>query len=95
MEPMPERFFELADDVNVPQRWELTTPMDSHGQKVDDRLFRRGEPVHIQERLRVPVEIAGKPLDYTEAGVGLPVVHVRVASIFAELAPDDVPQRGG
>jgi hypothetical protein len=87
---MPQRFFELADDVNVPHRWELDMPTDSHGQKVDDRLFKRGEPVHIQERLRIPVEIAGKPLDYTEAGVGLPVVHVRIASVFAELAPDDV-----
>jgi len=87
---MPERFFALADDVNVPDRWDLGTPADSHGQKVDDRLFKRGEPVHVQERLRIPVEIAGRPLDYTEAGVGLPVVHVRVASLFAELAPDDV-----
>jgi hypothetical protein len=40
--------------------------------------------------LRIPVEIPGKPLDYSEANVGLPVVHVRLAPIFAELAPDDV-----
>jgi uncharacterized protein DUF1629 len=87
---MPQRFFELADDVNVPHRWHLNTPTDSQSQEVDDRLFRRGEPVHLQERLRIPVEIAGKPLDFTEANVGVPVVHVRVASMFAELAPDDV-----
>ena len=87
---MSKRYFELSDDVSFPHRWDLDTPTDSHGQKVDDRMFRRGEPIHLQERLRIPVEIAGKPLDYTEAGVGLPVVHVRVASMFAELAPDDV-----
>ncbi|MDC0711659.1 hypothetical protein POL68_24540 [Stigmatella sp. ncwal1] len=87
---MPVRFFELADDVNVPHRWDLATPTDSHGQKVDDRLFKLGEPVHLQERLRIPVEFAGTPLDYTEAGVGLPVVHVRVALMFSQLAPDDV-----
>jgi hypothetical protein len=87
---MPRRFFKLADDVNVSYRWDLDTPTDSRGQKVDDRLFTRGEPVHIQGRLRIPVEVSGKPLDYTEAGVGLPVVHVRVASVFAELAPNDV-----
>jgi hypothetical protein len=90
MEPMPKRFFELADDVYVPHRWHLDTPTDSHGQKVDDWLFKRGAPVRIQERLRIPVEIAGTPLDFTEANVRVPVVHVRVASIFAELAPDDV-----
>jgi hypothetical protein len=90
MEPMPKRFFKLADDVYVPHRWHLDTPTTHQGQKVDDRQFRYGEPVHVQGRLRIPMEIAGKPLDYTEAGVGLPVVHVRVASMFTELAPDDV-----
>src|SRR4051812_18168550 len=90
MEPMPKRFFKLADDVNVPHRWHLATPTNSHDQKVDDGLFMRGAPVHIKERLRIPVEIAGTPLDFTEAGIGTPAVHVRVASMFAELAPDDV-----
>ncbi len=87
---MPLRFFELSDDVYIPHRWDLGMPRNSQGQKLDDWQFRLGQPVHIQERLRVPVEGAGKPLDYTEAGVRLPVVHVRVASLFAELAPDDV-----
>jgi hypothetical protein len=90
MEPMPKHFFELADDVDVPHRWHLDTPTDSQGQKVDYWQFKRGAPVHIQERLRIPVEIAGTPLDFTEANVRVPVVHVRVASMFAELAPDDV-----
>ena len=90
MEPMPKRFFKLADDVNVPHRWHLATPTNSHGQRVDEGLFRRGTPVQITDRLRFPVEIAGKPLDFTLAAVGLPVVHIRVASMFAELAPDDV-----
>ncbi|MDC0713255.1 hypothetical protein POL68_32635 [Stigmatella sp. ncwal1] len=87
---MPKRFFELSDDVNFPQRWDLDMPTDRQGRQVDDAQFRLGAPVDIQGRLSVPVEIAGKPLDFTEAGIGIPVVHVRVASIFAELAPDDV-----
>jgi hypothetical protein len=87
---MPQRFFELSDDVELPLRWHLALPRDSHGQKLDDWQFRLGAPVHIKDRLRVPIESAGKPLDFTEAGVRLPVVHVRVAAIFAELAPDDV-----
>jgi hypothetical protein len=89
-EPMSKRFFELADDVNVPHRWDLDTPTDRQGRKVDAREFRRGSPVSIEDRLRIPVEIAGKPLDFTEAGISIPVVHIRVASMFAELAPDDV-----
>src|SRR5690349_18510223 len=90
MEPMPKRFFELSDEVELPHRWDLDTPRDSHGQQVDDWQFRRGAPSDIRERLRIPVEIAGKPLDFTEAGISIPVVQVRVASIFAELAPEDV-----
>jgi len=90
MEPMPKHFFELSDDVELPHRWHLALPRDSHGQKVDDWQFRLGAPVHISDHLRIPVEIAGKPLDFTEAGVRLPVLHVRVASVFAELAPHDV-----
>src|SRR4051812_19804703 len=90
MESMLKRFFELADDVNVPHRWHLAMPRDSQGLKVDDGQFRLGFPVLLKERLRIPIEIAGTPLDYTEAGIMIPVVHVRVASMFAEQAPDDV-----
>jgi hypothetical protein len=87
---MQKRFFELSDHVELPHRWQLAMPRDSQGLKVDDGQFMRGTPVHIKERLRIPIEIAGKPLDFTEAGISIPVVHVRVASMFAELAPDDV-----
>jgi len=87
---MPKRFFELSDDVELPRRWQLGMPRDSEGLKVDDGQFMCGVPVHIRERLRIPIEIAGKPVDFTEAGISIPVVHVRVASIFAELAGDDV-----
>ncbi|WP_157601297.1 hypothetical protein [Stigmatella aurantiaca] len=47
-------------------------------------------PVYVTDPLRVPIEITGKPLDFTETKVGLPVFHVRVASMFAELVPEDV-----
>jgi len=87
---MPQRFFELNDDVNVPHRWHLATPRDRQGREVDESQFTLGKPVPTMDRLRIPVEIAGKPLDYTEANVGLPVVHVRIASMFSELAPNDV-----
>jgi len=87
---MPKRFFELSDDEELPHRWHLDAPTNSQGQQVDEGLFRRGATVHMTDRLRIPVEIAGKPLDFTQAGIGLPVIHVRVASMFAELVPDDV-----
>jgi hypothetical protein len=87
---MSKRFFELSDDMNVPHRWHLAMPRDRQGLKVDDGQFMRGAPVRVEERLRIPIESTGKPLDFTEAGIMIPVVHVRVASVFAELAPEDV-----
>ncbi|KFE68573.1 imm11 family protein [Hyalangium minutum] len=87
---MPQRFFRLADDVRAAHRWHLDTPKDRQGHTVDYRDFSRGTPVPAKDRLRIPVEISGNPLDYTEANVNIPVVHVRVASVFAELAPADV-----
>ena len=87
---MHQRYFKLADDVTLPNRWHLAMPRNTQGVKVDDYEFWRGMPVHIVGRLRIPIEIAGTPLDYTEAGLNIPVVHVRIASMFAEFAPDDV-----
>ncbi|WP_224371450.1 imm11 family protein [Hyalangium versicolor] len=87
---MAQRYFKLADDVTFPNRWHLAMPRNTQGIKVDDYEFWRGMPVHIMGRLRIPIEIAGTPLDYTEAGLNIPVVHVRIASMFAELAPDDL-----
>lgn len=87
---MSKRFFELYDDVEAPNRWHVAMPKDGKGQKVDDWQFRRGTPVSLHGRLFFPIEVAGRVLDFTEAGLGTPVVHVRIASIFAERAPDDV-----
>lgn len=87
---MSQRFFDLYDDVYVPHRWHLDTPIDSQGRKVFDWDFKRGTPVHVEGRLKIPIEIAGRPLDFTEAGISIPVVHVKVASMLSEWAPDDV-----
>jgi hypothetical protein len=87
---MAQRFFELADDVYVPNRWHLATPTDSQGRKVFDWDFTKGTPVHVEGRLKVPIELAGMPLDYSEAGLGIPVVHGKVAAVLAKMAPGDI-----
>lgn len=88
---MSRRFFELHDDVQVPGRWHLGMPVDARGRAVKEpERFRLGVPAQVEGRLRLPIEVAGRPLDFTEAGVRIPVVHVKVATVFAELAPDDV-----
>jgi hypothetical protein len=87
---MSQRFFDLSDDVYVPRRWHLKTPIDSQGHQVHDWDFKRGAPVHVEGRLKIPIQVAGEPLDFSEAGLSIPVVHVRVASMLAERAPGDV-----
>ncbi|WP_224361183.1 imm11 family protein [Hyalangium versicolor] len=87
---MPRRFFELCDDVEFPGRWHLGTPVDGTGLKLESERFTNGRPVSIEGRLKVPVEQRGTPLDFSEAGIGVAVVHVKAAALFAELAPEDV-----
>jgi hypothetical protein len=87
---MAQRFFTLADDRYVPGRWHLDTPIDSKGHKVHDWDFKRGTAVHLEGRLKIPIEIAGRPLDFSWAGLSIPVVHVKVASLLSERAPGDV-----
>jgi hypothetical protein len=88
---MPKRYFDLADDVYVPGRWDLGHPTDSQGQEVEDPWqFTDGTPVHVTGRLRVPVDEPGRALDFSHAGFSTPVVRANAASIFFEMAPDDV-----
>ncbi|OJH40334.1 imm11 family protein [Cystobacter ferrugineus] len=89
---MKQRFFDLSIDVDVRERWYLTTPITAEGQQVDDVwAFTSGERIAPPGRLRVPVSRPGRPLDFTSAGVGLtPIISSRVASVFREMAPNDV-----
>ncbi|MDC0711103.1 hypothetical protein POL68_21720 [Stigmatella sp. ncwal1] len=88
---MSRRFFELSDDVSFPRRWHLSFPRSRQGREFEDPIqFNRGHPVDVEGPLQVSVEHAGSPLDFSEAGAKVPIVHVKVASIFAEQAPEDV-----
>ncbi|WP_426733121.1 imm11 family protein [Myxococcus faecalis] len=88
---MVKRYFQLTDDVSVLGRWDLGHPRESGGRELEDPwMFREGHPVAVSGRLSVPIEVPGKALDFSLAGFSTPVVHVTVANLFQELAPDDV-----
>ncbi|XXF81710.1 hypothetical protein P2318_01040 [Myxococcaceae bacterium GXIMD 01537] len=88
---MPKRYFDLTEDVYVPERWHLDTPIDSQGQELGTRLFMRGEPAQEQGRIRVPLYQSGKPLDFSLADVGsIPLVSEKAASLLAKMAPNDI-----
>lgn len=87
---MSKRFFELHDDLYVRGRWQLKNPLNAAGHSVDDWEFRLGAPVRVEGRLKLFLEHAGRPLDFSETNSRIPLVHVKVASVFSELAPKDV-----
>jgi hypothetical protein len=88
---MQKPYFDLADDVYLPGRWELGHPLDQNGQQLEDPWqFRVGEPAQLKGQVQIPIKRPGTPLDFSHAAFSIPVVHVRVASLLVELAPDDV-----
>ncbi|MFP2910396.1 imm11 family protein [Pyxidicoccus sp. 3LFB2] len=88
---MPSRFFRIAENVQA-GNWYLGDPEDPRGQEVEDPwMFRAGRTVQVEGPLKVPIDEPGRALDFSTAGVGVtPVVHIKVAEIFKELAPNDV-----
>jgi hypothetical protein len=91
MDAMPKRYFDLSDDMTVPGRWLLGTPTDLQGGELDAPwAFTDGTPIPNPGRLKLPVDVPGRALDFSLAALAIPVVHARVASIFAQLAPEDV-----
>jgi hypothetical protein len=88
---MPKRYFKLTDNMTVPDRWLLGTPTDLQGRALSEPwVFTDGAPVADPGRLELPVYLPGQALDFSLADRSTPVVHAKVASVFAELAPDDV-----
>jgi hypothetical protein len=89
---MPKRFFALEVDVYVPGRWYLSEPTSLAGQEAEDIWqFLDGNPLALNEGMRIPVYRSGRPLDIDFAGAGqAPVVSARAAAVFQELAPDTV-----
>jgi Suppressor of fused protein (SUFU) len=88
---MAKRYFRLVDDVYTPGRWELGSPLDEREQEIRTWLFEQGEPAHVEGRIRIPIYAPGKALDFSLlAGSSIPVVHARMAAVFAKLVPDDV-----
>ena len=86
------RYFRLREQVQA-GTWFLGDPLDSRGRQVADIWqFTEGHPIPpLQDRLSVPIDEPGGRLDFSTAGAGVtPILHVRAASIFTELAPDDV-----
>jgi len=89
--PKQPRYFSLEPDMQR-GKWSLDEPLDGQGREMENfREFTSGRPSQVSGRLSIPIDAPGRRLDYSTAGAALtPVVHLKVATLFAELAPDDV-----
>jgi len=86
-----KKYFKLSQEVDDSGGWDLGNPTDPQDREVDNPwMFREGIPVPVPGRLKLPIGRPGQALDFTLAGFSIPVVHVKVASVFTELAPRDV-----
>ncbi|AKF83668.1 hypothetical protein MFUL124B02_37120 [Myxococcus fulvus 124B02] len=87
---MASRYYRLTEDLDIPGRWQLATPVDPRGQTVNPWQFTKGNSVQLDAVLRMPVSVGGKPLDFTLAELDIPVITPNVAAILSEMAPGDV-----
>ena len=87
---MPQRYFELSDDVS-PGKWQLGLLLGPDRQQLDEPWrFRMGERTALIPGLGVHLQVPGTPVDFALADYNTPVVHARVAGLLAEVAPADV-----
>ncbi|NOK11241.1 imm11 family protein [Corallococcus exercitus] len=86
------RYFELFDDMELTDRWLPGEATNGQGQEIDDIWqFADGCPVQANEHLRIPISHPGRVVDFSTTSVGAaPVVHRRIASVFTEMAPEEV-----
>lgn len=80
-----ERFFDFMDDRYVPGRWHLGSPVDEQGQKLSPWQFKKGKVLDLGCVPRFPLQIPGKPLDFSWAAFSILVVTPRFVEAFERL----------
>ncbi|WNG21777.1 hypothetical protein F0U63_02700 [Cystobacter fuscus] len=81
------KYYDLHDDVYIPERWHLRMPLDDEEGReelFDVGRFKEGRLLDIQKPIRISMKPAGIPLEFSHA-LGVPIVHRRVVSLFERL----------
>jgi hypothetical protein len=68
-----------------PGRWLLSDPIDEHGQEINPWQFGKGRLLDLRGTLRFALDHPGSALDFSLAGLGIPVVHGRIVPLFKHL----------
>ncbi|MGZ3458468.1 MAG: imm11 family protein [Archangium sp.] len=79
------KYYDLMDNMRIPGRWHLRSPVDEQGKEVNPWQFDKGRWLEPQGRIRFPVKPAGLALEFTLTTLAIPVVHGRVVQLFERL----------
>ncbi|MFE8605157.1 imm11 family protein [Archangium violaceum] len=84
------RYFKLRDHMSIPGRWVLDGPFDERGTELDSWQFGNGQRIELACVPHFTLAHVGGAVDFSQTGLGVPVVHGRVAAILERLAIQDV-----
>jgi hypothetical protein len=79
------KYFDLEEDLHIPGRWHLESPVDAAGRLVNPWQFREGRRLHVEGELLLPLERPGSPLDFSMTGLAIPIVSGRAASLLERI----------
>jgi hypothetical protein len=80
-----KRFFVLRDDMRIPDRWHLDSPVDERGEELDPWQFKEGEHLELNCTPLFSLSVPGRALDFTLTAFTIPLVTGRVVSLFERL----------
>jgi hypothetical protein len=75
----------MMDDVYIPGRWYVDSPLDEQGKELIPYQFRRGRILGREKPLFLPIHIPGRTLDFTQTALGFIVVNSRFVSVCERL----------
>lgn len=79
------KYFDLFDDMSIPRRWALRSPVDEIGQRIDPWQFDEGRLLYLEGMPTLPLARHGRALDFTSTGHAVPIVSEKVAGLLDKL----------
>jgi len=81
----PKMYYDMWDNMHIPGRWHLKSPVDEQGREVDPWQFKAGRFLELEGLPVFRLARPGNALDFTLTGLTIPLVHHRVISLFERL----------